>query len=88
MSHQGKRERDEPIWLAPLLERVPACYTPASWEFYLSGVVEQAAERQQLRKRLSSGCMPNYCDGCTPEFRFRMHAQGRCSPWVGKESAG
>jgi hypothetical protein len=69
-----------PGWVAPLLLRRPACYSPEQWVTYIGGVRVDALTDNTLRKSLDRGRMPNFCIGCTPNFRDVMQAAGKCCP--------
>lgn len=76
----GVPNRADPIWLKPLLERKPACMAVATWEIYVLGVRAEAVGDKTVRKALERGGMPNFCVGCTADYRARMQAANRCAP--------
>lgn len=79
-SRFGRVNTSGPIWLAPMLARVPMCMTADRWATYLDGVRGQACSDNTLRKRLERGVAPSHCVGCTPAYQSEMDDRGLCQP--------
>ena len=70
------------------MEKRPQCFRPEQWRLWLLDVHRGTLNDQPNRQRLIRGEVPEFCSGCTENYRSRMEAQGKCHPPALTDPAG
>ena len=77
---------EKPVWWASVLARRPACMSAEAWQLTADGWVQESRADSKIRVALDSGKLPNYCAGCTSQYRGAMMVRSLCYPPPGMKA--
>ncbi len=69
-----------PVWWASVIARKPPCMSAEAWQLTAEGWVQESSADSKVRVTLERGKLPNYCAGCTSQYRGAMMVRSLCYP--------